>query len=160
QNYLLPVDVPAAAEGQEELVRDASFAVERIIDRLQAHGARIVVLVLDACRNNPFERPGTRAVRGTSGLAAMTPSEGVFVVFSAGAKQTALDRLGKDDPNPNSVFTRNFMRVLAIPSLTLVQIAKRTQIDVKQVAATVHHEQTPAYYDQIVGDIIFKPTGD
>src|SRR5262249_23926320 len=102
QNYLLPGDVPAAAEGQEVLVRDASFAVERIIDELQAQRARIVVLVLDACRNNPFERPGTRAVRGASGLAAMTPSEGVFVVFSAGAKQTALDRLGKDDPNPNS----------------------------------------------------------
>jgi hypothetical protein len=79
--------------------------------------------VLDACRNNPFEHSGTRAVKGTGGLAPLTPSEGVFVVFSAGAKQTALDRLSENDPNPNSVFTRNFVRELADPSLTLVQIA-------------------------------------
>jgi hypothetical protein len=155
QNYLLPTDVPPATEGQEELVRDASFAVESIIDRLQARGARITILVLDACRNNPFERSGTRALRGTRGLAPLTPSEGVFVVFSAGAKQTALDSLGPNDLDPNSVFTRNFIRELVTPTLTLVQIAKRTQIEVKQLAASVHHEQAPAYYDQIVGDVVF-----
>jgi hypothetical protein len=158
QNYLLPTDVPAVTEGQEELVRDASFAVERIVDRLQARGARIAILVLDACRNNPFARSGTRAIKGTGGLAPITPSEGVFVVFSAGAKQTALDRLSQTDPDPNSVFTRNFMREVLTPELTLVQIAKRTQIAVKQLAATVHHDQTPAYYDQIVGDVVFKPS--
>jgi hypothetical protein len=158
QNYLLPTDVPAAADGQEELVRDAAFAVERVVDRLQARGARIAILVLDACRNNPFERSGTRAIKGTGGLAPMTPSEGVFVVFSAGAKQTALDRLSQTDPNPNSVFTRNFIREVSTPELTLVQIAKRTQIAVKQLAATVRHDQTPAYYDQIVGDVVFKPS--
>jgi Caspase domain len=158
QNYLLPTDVPAATDGQEELVRDAAFAVERIVDRLQARGARIAILVLDACRNNPFERSGTRAIKGTGGLAPITPSEGVFVVFSAGAKQTALDRLSQTDPDPNSVFTRNFMREVATPESTLVQIAKRTQIAVKQLAATVGHDQTPAYYDQIVGDVVFKPS--
>src|SRR5215510_13479990 len=158
QNYLLPTDVAAASDGQEELVRDASFAVERIVDRLQARGARIVILVLDACRNNPFERLGTRAIKGTGGLAPITPSEGVFVVFSAGAKQTALDRLSQTDPDPNSVFTRNFVREVTTPELTLVQIAKRTQIAVKQLAATVGHDLTPACYDQIVGDVVFKPS--
>lgn len=156
ENYLLPVDVPAATEGQEELVRDASFAAQRIIDRLQARGVRTTILVLDACRNNPFERPGTRAVGGTGGLAPMTPAEGVFVVFSAGAKQTALDRLAEDDPDPNSVFTRNFTKELKTPGLTLVQIAKRTQSDVRQMAASIRHDQTPAYYDQVVGDVVLN----
>src|SRR5262245_4858347 len=73
QNYLLPVDVPAATEGQEELIRDASFPAQRVVDRLQERGARTTILVLDACRNNPFERPGARAVRGTGGLAPMAP---------------------------------------------------------------------------------------
>lgn len=58
QNYLLPIDVPAATEGQEELVRDASIMADRIIDRLQNRGARTAILVLDACRNNPFEQIG------------------------------------------------------------------------------------------------------
>jgi hypothetical protein len=156
ENYLLPIDVPAATDGQEELVRDASFAAQRVIDRLQARGVRTAILILDACRNNPFERPGTRAVAGTGGLAAMTPAEGVFVVFSAGAKQTALDRLSDSDASPNSVFTRYFSKELATPGLTLVQIAKRTQSDVRQIAASVRHDQTPAYYDQIVGDVVLN----
>ena len=156
ENYLLPTDVPAATEGQEELVRDASFAAQRVVDRLQARGVRTAILVLDACRNNPFERSGTRAVGGSGGLAPMTPSEGVFVVFSAGAKQTALDRLADDDASPNSVFTRYFAKELSTPGLTLVQIAKRTQSDVRQIAASVRHDQTPAYYDQIVGDVVLN----
>ena len=56
QNFLLPTDVPAATEGQEELVRDASILADRIIERLQNKGARTAILVFDACRNNPFER--------------------------------------------------------------------------------------------------------
>ena len=156
QNYLLPIDVPEATEGQEELVRDASFAVDRIIDRVQARGARTVILVLDACRNNPCPRPGTRAVGGAGGLAPITPPEGVFVLFSAGAKQTALDALSSNDPDPNSVFTRRFVREIATPGLTLVQIAKRTQMEVKGISNSVRHEQTPAYYDEIVGDFVLN----
>jgi Caspase domain len=156
QNYLLPTDVPGNAEGREELIRDSSFAAERVIDRLQTRGARAVVLVLDACRNNPFELPGGRGVKVVGGLASMTPVEGVFIMFSAGAKQIALDQLAKSENAQNSVFTRNLMRRLLEPGLTLVQIAKRLQSDVKQMAAAVGHEQTPAYYDQIVGDIVLN----
>jgi len=77
-------------------------------------------------------------------------------VFSAGAKQTALDRLADDDADPNSVFTRFFAKELSTPGLTLVQIAKRTQSDVRKIAASVRHDQTPAYYDQIVGDVVLN----
>ena len=63
QNFLLPTDVPAAGEGQEELVRDASVLADRIIERLQNKNVRTAILVFDACRNNPFERSGTRARR-------------------------------------------------------------------------------------------------
>jgi uncharacterized caspase-like protein len=156
ENFLVPTDVPAVGEGQEELLRDAAYPAARIIERLQARGARTTVLVLDACRDNPFERPGGRGLNGAAGLAPMTPAEGAFILFSAGAKQLALDRLSGRDPDPNSVFSRNLIRELQEPGLTLVQIAKRTQMDVKQMAATVGRDQTPAYYDQIVGDIVFN----
>jgi hypothetical protein len=155
-NYLLPTDVPGASEGQEELVRDASVSAERIIDRVQQRGARTAVFVFDACRNNPFERQGTRALSGSGGLAAMSPPQGVFIVYSAGAKQTALDRLSDDDNSPNSVFTRNFTRELQEPGLNLVQIAKRTQVDVRDMASSIHHDQTPAYYDEVIGDVVLN----
>src|SRR6201986_2591597 len=62
QNFLLPTDVPPAGEGQEELVRDASVLADRVIERLQNRKVRTAILVFDACRNNPFERAGNRAV--------------------------------------------------------------------------------------------------
>ncbi len=160
QNYLLPTDIAAVTEGQEELIRDGAFAAERVISRFQTRGARTSIFVFDACRNNPFEGTGTRAIGGNGGLAAMTPPEGVFVIFSAGAKQTALDRLSDSDNNANSVFTRNFVHELVQPGANLVQIAKRTQTDVRNMTAAANRLQTPAYYDQIVGDFVLQPLKD
>lgn len=157
QNYLLPTDVPAATEGQEELVRDASILADRIVERLQNKKARTSILVFDACRNNPFERKGTRAVAGGGGLAPMTQlPEGVFSVFSAGPRQTALDRLSNDDANPNSVFTRAFAKELLRPGENLVQVAQRTRRLVSEMADTVKHRQVPVYFDQMVDDVFLS----
>lgn len=157
QNYLLPTDVPAATEGQEELVRDASILADRIIERLQNRKARTSILVFDACRNNPFERKGTRAVAGGAGLAPMTQlPEGVFSVFSAGPRQTALDRLSDDDSNPNSVFTRIFARELLQPGETMVRVAQRTRRTVSEMAEAARHKQVPVYFDQMVDDVVLN----
>ena len=151
QNFLLPTDVPAATEGQEELVRDASILADRIIERLQNRKVRTAILVFDACRNNPFERAGTRAVAGGGGLAPMTQlPEGVFSVFSAGPRQTALDRLSNDDTNPNSVFTRTFAKELTQPGANLVQVAQRTRRLVSEMAETVTPQADPG---------LFRPDG-
>jgi hypothetical protein len=159
QNFLLPTDVPAASEGQEELVRDASILADRIIERLQNKKARTSILVFDACRNNPFERPGTRAVAGSGGLAPMTQlPEGVFSVFSAGPRQTALDRLSNNDDNPNSVFTRTFAKELTQPGVNLVQVAQHTRRLVAEMAETVSHKQIPVYFDQMVDDVFLNGT--
>ena len=157
QNYLLPTDVPAATEGQEELVRDASILADRVVERLQNKKARTSILVFDACRNNPFARKGTRAVAGGAGLAPMTQlPEGVFSVFSAGPRQTALDRLSDDDANPNSVFTRTFAKELLQPGENMVQVAQRTRRTVSEMAETVRHKQVPVYFDQMVDDVFLN----
>jgi Caspase domain len=157
QNFLLPTDVPAATEGQEELVRDASVLADRIIERMQNKKVRTAILVFDACRNNPFERQGTRAVAGGGGLAPMTQlPEGVFSIFSAGPRQTALDRLSNNDDNPNSVFTRTFAKQLTEPGANLVQVAQRTRRIVSEMAETVRHKQIPVYFDQMVDDVFLN----
>ncbi|HEY0909383.1 MAG TPA: caspase family protein [Bradyrhizobium sp.] len=157
QNFLLPTDVPAAGEGQEELVRDASVLADRIIERLQNKNVRTAILVFDACRNNPFERSGTRALAGGGGLAPMTQlPEGVFSVFSAGPRQTALDRLSNNDDNPNSVFTRTFSKELLQPGENLVQVAQHTRRLVSEMAETVNHKQIPVYFDQMVDDVFLN----
>jgi hypothetical protein len=138
QNFLLPTDVPAASEGQEELVRDASVLADRIIERLQNKKARTAILVFDACRNNPFERAGTRAVAGGGGLAPMTLlPEGVFSVFSAGPRQTALDRLSNNDDNPNSVFTRTFAKAVRRRREFPVRVTQAMQVVVQNKLISV-----------------------
>src|ERR1700758_1011625 len=157
QNYLLPTDVPAASEGQEELVRDASVLADRIVERLQNRKVRPSILVFDACRNNPFERSGTRAVAGGGGLAPMSQlPEGVFSIFSAGYKQTALDRLSNEDNSPNSVFTRTFAKELLLPGENLVEVAQHTRRQVSEMAESIGHRQIPAYSDQMVDNVFLN----
>jgi hypothetical protein len=154
-NYLLPIDVPPAQANQIGIVRDAAFSVESVIDGVRERGAGLTILVLDACRDNPFAAPGRTGAR-TGGLARVDAPKGVFVLMSAGAKQEALDRLSDNDGEKNSVFTRTFLLELAKPGRTLVQIAKATQVGVAALAATVGYEQTPAYYDQVIGDVVLS----
>jgi hypothetical protein len=158
-NYLLPVDVPEAGPGEEGIVRDASFAATGLSDRLQQKGAGTVILILDACRDNPFAVKGKRTIGMTRGLTRMDPAEGMFVLFSAGQGQSALDRLSETDSNPNSVFTRTLLTEMDAPGQSMVQIAKKTQSKVRELAAKVDHVQVPAYYDQIVGDLYLVPDG-
>jgi hypothetical protein len=96
-------------------------------------------------------------VAGGGGLAPMTQlPEGVFSVFSAGPRQTALDRLSNNDDNPNSVFTRTFAKELTQPGLNLVQVAQRTRRLVSEMAETVSHKQIPVYFDQMVDDVFLN----
>jgi hypothetical protein len=154
-NYLLAVDTPMAKEGEESLITTEGIPADTIIDQLQQRGAKVSMLVLDACRENPFKVNGTRGMGATRGLAQITTPEGVFVLYSAGVGQTALDRLSDADSNPNSVFTRTFAHVLTTPGMTVQEMAKSTQAEVRKLAATINHQQMPAYYDQILGEFTF-----
>lgn len=158
-NYLLPVDVPAAGPDEEGLVRDASFAASGLSAQFQQKGAATVILILDACRDNPFALKTGRGIGLTRGLTRIDPAEGMFVLFSARQGQSALDRLSDADADPNSVFTRTLLKEMEQPGLSMVQIAKQTQSKVRELAAKVDHVQVPAYYDQIIGDLYLTPEG-
>jgi hypothetical protein len=153
QNFLLPVDI--RAQGSETLLARESVAlrngVNGVVDEIALRGPGLTVAIIDACRNNPFQPPpGTRSVGLARGLAPEAAPTGTFLAFSAGAGQTALDRLGDDDGVPYSVFTRHFLAELAKPQ-DLQSAFKATQAEVNRLAATVGHPQRPAYYDEVVG---------
>jgi hypothetical protein len=157
ENYLLPTDMEKPGAGEENLVRSEAHSVDALIHRVQAKGAASSIFVIDACRNNQFEAVGVRSIGATKGLARIDAPSGVFVLFSAGIGQTALDRLNAADPSPNSVFTRKLLPLLEQPGLTHLALAKRVQTEVKALAATVGHPRQPAFYDQIDGELTFKP---
>jgi len=160
-NYLVPTDVPAATSGVR--VRGASIAEGDVIAEIQAKGVRVALIVLDACRNNPFPKAAGRSIGSTRGLADAKPARGVFTIYSAGIGQEALDRLEPNDSNRNSVFTRIFAEYLAKPDMDLSQLAVEVRERVYQLALKARneagmpepHEQTPAYYDQTIGGRVY-----
>ena len=79
----------------------------------------------------------------------------MFALYSAGTGQTALDRLGDTDTNPNSVFIRVFVPALKTPGLALSDLALEVREKVRELAASVQHEQFPAYYDNTFGGKVF-----
>lgn len=159
RNFLLPSDVPPARPGDEGYVVSESIAVDWVLSTLQGKGARLVVMLLDACRENPFPPEGTRSVGGgAAGLARMDPPEGTFILFSAGTGQSALDRLSNNDPNPNSVFTRKLLPLLREPGLPIHELVRQVRTDVRELAKSVQHNQFPAYYDQLSGVFSFNPS--
>ncbi|MCB1414300.1 MAG: caspase family protein [Xanthobacteraceae bacterium] len=162
-NYLVPSDVPAVSEGAEARIRGASIAEPDLIAEIQAKSPRVALLVIDACRDNPFPRAAGRSIGNARGLADARPARGIFMIYSAGIGQSALDRLNNSDPSPNSVFTRIFAREIVKPGLHLGDVAVETRERVAALALTATdtfgqpspHEQTPAYYDQTLGGRIF-----
>ena len=126
--------------------------VNGVIDRIERRGAQLRVAIVDACRDNPFAPPpGSKGLSYSRGLAPMAPPPaGTFVIFSASAGESALDRLSEADASPNSVFTRVFLPHLKA-DMTLLDAIKATQAEVVSLASAAGRAQKPAYYDEVVG---------
>ena len=162
QNYLLPIDIPQVIPSLEHSLSKEAFSEDEIISLLQKKGARVSVLIIDACRNNPFPKEGTRNVGRSVGLERAVAPKGTFILYSAGLGQEALDRLGDDDKNPNSVFTRKLLPLLRQPGLSISNMAKGLRVEVEDLAVKANppyqnHRQFPAYYDQLRGRFFFLP---
>ena len=137
---------------------------------MQSRGAGLMILVLDACRNNPLTavettqaladgRPLsslTRALPTTlmRGLTLPQIPTDVVGIYSAGFGQTALDNLPSDRPEQkNSVFVRVFAAKIKQPGVSLFEVMPDVQTEVADLAATVNepdgpHLQTPAFLSQ------------
>jgi len=152
QNFLLPADIPLIKWGRDsQLRREAISLAEMMID-LKARKPGLSVVILDACRNNPFLPEGGRNLGpGRGGLnSAQAAPNGVFILYSAGAGETALDRLDGDGEEKNSVYTRRLLPLMTTEGLTLGELARRVREDVSLLAASNSHPQTPAYYDGVL----------
>lgn len=157
-NYLIPVDVSKVAPEQQSLLKDMSVSTDNLIQRVKARGARTEIIVLDACRENPFRQSNGRSVGGSRGLAGASIPGGVFMIYSAGVGEVALDSLSNNDSDPNSVFTRSFLPLLRNPDNSLITVAKQTRVAVKALANSIGSTQSPAYYDEIDGEIFLART--
>ena len=137
ENYLIPVD---ANIPNENYLRNRAVSVQTILDDLNDAGSGLNVVVLDACRDNPFgwNRSGTRGLA----IVSRQPSDSI-IVYSTSAGQRASDGDGR-----NGLFTSQLINNLATPGLEVSEVFKRTGADVARVSS---NQQIPAVYSQFFG---------
>lgn len=116
---------------------------------------RLNLLIVDACRDNPFRNEG-RSLGVSRGLAT-TGSSGVMVLYSAGTNQQALDRVPGDGANGHGLFTRVLLEQMQLPGRSVRDLIERVRAEAAKVAHAAGHEQVPAIYDESVGDFTFTP---
>ncbi len=150
-NYLLPIDVQG---DQEDQVKDDAILLQKVLDDLEEKKTKFALAVIDACRDNPFKSKG-RAIGGR-GLAPTSAATGQMIMFSAGSGQQALDRLGENDKEKNGLFTRIFVKEMTKPGLSVDRVLRNVRNEVVRLARSVGHEQTPALYDQAIGEFYFR----
>ena len=160
QNYLLPTDIPLPTDGGTELLRSEALSLTTLVETLENKGASARILIIDACRDNPFAASGTRGLGGTRGLANVATSKGTFIMYSAGSGEAALDRLGDTDATPTSVYTRVLLAKIDQPGLKLRDLAASIKHDVEQMGKSIGHEQRPAYYDDLPENFALLPDGE
>jgi uncharacterized caspase-like protein/uncharacterized protein len=119
-NYLVPIDAPITKEDLEFQTVTMDF-VQKLLER-----AKTKIIVLDACRNNPFaaalgENLGTRAVNANAGLAMTTaPDLGYFIAFATQPGHVASDGAGRNSPFTASLKTHMDTAGLSISDLMIV----------------------------------------
>jgi hypothetical protein len=144
QNYLVPVDFEARTAVDAKY---KAYPAQRVQENLEAAGAGMQILVLDACRNNPF-----RSWRGGSdGLAAMQAGRGTYIAFATSPGKTAADNSG----GQNGLFTGELIAVLREPGFSIDQVFNRVR---ERVAERSHGQQLPWSTSSVTGEFYFKVT--
>ncbi len=147
-NFLIPADIPKLQAGDERLLGARAIAETDLIEDIGRRGVKITIMVIDACRNNPFPREGRKGLGLGKGFARLDSPNGVMSIYAAGAGQEALDHLAANDTDANSVFTRIFVKYLKTKGLNLSELGDSVRDDVD---ALTNHAQVPGVYNQIVG---------
>jgi hypothetical protein len=160
-NYLIPVDIPELSPNQKYLLRTEAVNLTDLLLELKARGPQVTLVILDACRDNPFQvagMSGTRSLGQARGLGRVDPPQGAFVIYSAGVGEEALDNLGPQDKSPHGLFTRKLLTLMDKPGLEIRPMVQQLRAEVRQAALRDSgHDQTPSYYDQLLGQFYFMP---
>lgn len=125
-------------------VQDYGVSLQRVLKLLESGEEELNILVLDACRDNPFEQTWnkTRSLKG-NGLAKIPPPTGSLIAFSTDAGQTAPDGDGE-----NSLYTEVLTKNLLKGGLSIEQIFKNVRGEVLEKSNGL---QRPAEATQLVG---------
>jgi len=151
-NYLLPIDADLKSEMDVRL--GAAINVDLTLEQTMAD-AKVKLVLLDACRDNPFaakirSAKATRSLTVESGLAEMKSGEGTLIAFATGPGQTALD----GESGTNSPFTRALLANIASPGVEIQQAMTRVRA---QVNEETNKGQLPWGHTNLIGSVYLNP---
>lgn len=145
RNYLLPVDAEVA---NERTLRFEAVDVQVVLEEMVFAGNRINLVILDACRNNPFER---RFRGGSRGLAAIDAARGTLIAYA-----TAPGSVAADGDGDNGLYTSELLNALAVPNLKAEEVFKKVRIAVTNRTGGA---QVPWESSSLTGDFVFNRQG-
>lgn len=145
ENYLVPVDARIAA-GTE--IEDKTVNFGLALKEIGTAGNLVNILILDACRNNPFGR-SFRSL--SNGLAKISAPSGTIIAYA-----TAPDSVASDGTGRNGTYTEQLLRAVQIPNLKIEDMFKRVRIAVQE---KTKNDQTPWESSSLTVDFYFARTG-
>jgi Caspase domain/Putative peptidoglycan binding domain len=151
-NYLLPVDADLKSEMDVKL--GAAINVDLTLEQTMGD-AKVKLVFLDACRDNPFatkirSAKATRSVNVQTGLAEMKSGQGTLLAFATGPGQTALD----GEAGTNSPFTRALLANIAQPGVEIQQAMTKVRAQVNDETAK---NQLPWGHTNLTGSVYLNP---
>jgi uncharacterized caspase-like protein len=153
RNYIVPTDAHLDVPAKLKL---ESIPIDDVMDLMQQQ-AGTAILILDACRNNPFARglgggqATTRGVTAAEGLAQIDGAKGTFIAFSTAPGAVAMDGTGRNSP-----FAEALLKHMGEPgqSINDLMIAVR-----RDVVAETKDFQTPMSWDSLTDRFAFVAGG-
>ncbi len=144
ENYLVPLD--AKVQYEDDIVR-MCFPVQRmVLSNMERANSRMNIIILDACRNNPF--PATTRSLG-AGLGEIKKAYGSFVAYATAPGSVASDGTGK-----NGLYTQELLKAMQIPGLLIEQVFKEVRRNVLKLSGEKQYTWDSS---NIIGDFYFNP---
>ncbi len=141
RNYLVPVDAQIRTERDVEI---EAIDAARVLARMDEARNRLNIVVLDACRDNPFGRSFRSSARG---LAAIDAPSGTWIAYA-----TSPGKLARDGEGANGLYTGELLQAMRQPGLKLEDVFKRVR---QAVRTKTKGEQIPWEASSVEGDFFF-----
>ncbi|MBP6275834.1 MAG: caspase family protein [Limnohabitans sp.] len=148
-SYLMPTDIQLSSEQNVQL---SAYPLRRLLDEVSAAPSAVNIVILDACRDNPFQPAAPVRYRSTGpiGLAKTRAPRGTLLAYS-----TQPGQLAADGKNNNSVYTAALANTLLETGLTVEEVFKKVNALVRD---KTRDDQIPWYESSIIESIYFLPS--
>jgi uncharacterized caspase-like protein len=142
RNYFIPVNADIQREDE---IADQGLDVSLVLEKMSTAGKGVNILIVDACRDDPFGRSFRSSSRG---LANMDAPRGTIIAYATSPGKVASDGDGRNSP-----YTKNLVRAMQQPNKPIEQVFKEVR---RAVQEETKNQQTPWENTSLSGDFYFR----